>query len=150
MKWLSILFDKINTRTGILALIITIVVIMVFFNNAMAHKHYHDHDDNDQDITVNVDTGTDVTEINEYYSIDDKTVAELVAKAAACDHSFYWGKEGKFQISPQVAYYDGELEACIGGAWRPSDTDVMFNFSFVPDEDPEQFLFQGGALFILD
>lgn len=101
-------------------------------------------------IIVNVDSGTDVTEITEMYSIDDKTVAELVAKSAACDHSFYWGKPGKWQVSPQVAYYDSELEACIGGAFRPTGTDVMFNLSFVPDEDTDEWLFQGGALIILD
>ena len=72
---------------------------------------------NDQTIIINVDNGEDITQIVENYSIDDKTVAELVAKAAACDHSFYWGKPGKWQISPQVAYYDSELEACIGRAF---------------------------------
>ena len=99
---------------------------------------------------VNIDNGTDVTEVIENYSISDSTVAELVAKAAACDHSFYWGKPGKWQISPQGAYYDGELEMCIGAAYRPTDTDVMFNLSFVPDEDTDEWLIQGGALIVLD
>ena len=114
------------------------------------HAHHQPPPPPAPDITVNVDTGTDVTEVTNLYSIDDDTVAELVAKAAACDHSFYWGKPGKWQVSPQGAYYDGEMELCIGAAYRPQDTDVMFNLSIVPDEDSDQILFQGGALFILD
>lgn len=126
---------------GVIALLL---VIMLYATAAEAHGY------NNDDITVNVNTGESVTQVVENYSISDSTVAELVAKAAACDHSFYWGKPGKWQLSPQGAYYDGELELCIGAAYRPVDTDVMFNLSIVPDEDTDQILIQGGALFVLD
>lgn len=93
----------------------------------------------------------DVTEINEITrALDDDFVDELIAKSAACDHSFYWGKEATWMISPQVAYYHSELEVCIGAAYRPRNTSVMFNISIVPDEDTDEIIWQGGALIVLD
>jgi hypothetical protein len=116
----------------------------VLFSVAQAH-HWHGHD-----VTVNIDNTTEVIEIVETRILSDSDIAELVAKGSACDHSFYWGKQGKWQISPQAAYYDGELEMCIGAAYRPEDTNVMFNLSIVPDEDTDEIIIQGGALIVLD
>lgn len=124
-----------------LGLVVGLVMLFLAFDTE-AHNHQ----------TVNVTNNFyDVTEVQETTIIhEDDDFNEAVTKALACDHSFYWGKEDALQVSPQVAYYRNELEVCIGLGWRPDDTDVMFNFSMVPDEDTDEWAFQGGALIILD
>jgi hypothetical protein len=80
-----------------------------------------------------------------YSGVSDDDLAEAVAKSAACDHSYYYGTN-KLQLSVQGAYFDGESELCVGGAWRPEDSDIMMNFSVSPDEDTDKILYQGGFL----
>ena len=126
-------------------LLCMLILQSVIYNVAQAHHHH-----NNGDVTVNIDNTTQVTELIETRILSDSDIAELVAKSAACDHSFYWGKQGKWQVSPQAAYYDGELEMCIGVGYRPEDTGVMFNLSIVPDEDTDEIIIQGGALIVLD
>lgn len=91
--------------------------------------------------------------INNYYDagqasgVSGDDLAEATAKAAACDHSFYFGTN-RPQLSIQGAYFDGQSELCIGAAWRPESSDVMLNISVSPDEDTDLMLFQGGALIL--
>jgi len=90
---------------------------------------------------------TNVTNLTNISNVDYDELADIVATAAACDASFYFGTS-RPQLDVNVAIYNGAEAVCIQGGWKPENSNVLFKVGWVPDEDPDQQLYRFGALVI--